>query len=88
MIDVTEIESFCPDNPDLCGIWHEEEVKEECRDLGIPEGDWLEYILDHLFADYDGWTKEVQAAFLASNVISMKLMVGFYTVTLIKGFNR
>ena len=88
MIDVTKIESFCPDNPDLCGSWHAEDVKEVCRDLGIPEEDWLEYIFDHLFSDYDGWTKEVQATFLASNVISMKLKVGFYTVTLVKGFNR
>lgn len=89
MKDVTELKCVCASNPDLNGRWNAAEVKAECKDLGIPEEDWLEYLLDHLFADYEtcgGWTADVQKAFLSSNVISMKLMVGFYAVTLTKGF--
>lgn len=85
--DVTEIECKCSDNPDLCGYWKVQDVKDECREVGIPEKDWYEYLFGHLFVDYDGWNADIEKVFMSSNVISLKLMIGFYEVTLTKGYN-
>ena len=86
--DITVIECKCSANPDLNGTWYADDMKQTCNEVGIPEDDWIDVLFYHLFSDYDNWTSDIQKVFLSDNVISMKLMVGFYPVTLTKGFNR
>lgn len=40
------------DNPDLAGNWCKADVEEEMSELGYSEDmNWIEYVVDHVFAD-------------------------------------
>jgi len=84
--NIDSITCDCASDPDLDGTWFADQQKEECRELGYPESDWPELLFSHLFSDYEGWTKEIENAFLNSNVVSIKLMIGFHCVTVTKRF--
>lgn len=51
----TQLRIHCPTDVDLCGSWTKDETEREMMELGQkPEGDdWVWWILDHAFADFD-----------------------------------
>ena len=51
----TRLRIHCPTDVDLCGSWSKDETEQEMAELDQkPEGDdWIWWILDHVFADFD-----------------------------------
>lgn len=52
----TKLRIYCPTDEDLCGSWNKDETEQEMAELTgqKPEGDdWIWWILDHVFADFD-----------------------------------
>jgi len=69
----TGLKITCPGIEDLNGEWKKTDVEEELRDLEMPrfEGDWIEWVLDHVTADFPEWTAELQEAFMSPTVFTM-----------------
>lgn len=63
----------CPSCIDYDGTWYEEQVKEELRELGAQDSDWMEWVLGHLFVDEPAWTAELENAFLNPVVTKMEI---------------
>lgn len=63
----------CPTCIDYDGTWHEEQVKEELRELNAQDSGWMEWVLGHLFIDEPAWTAELENAFLNPAVTKMEI---------------
>jgi hypothetical protein len=58
----TKLKIHCASDVDLCGFWTKDETEQEMTELDQkPEGDdWIRWILDHVFADFDVDTKSLK----------------------------
>ena len=51
----TKLRIHCPTDIDLCGSWTKEETEQEMAELTGREpesGEWINWILDHVFSDF------------------------------------
>ena len=85
--DIYGIKCSCNSNIDVNGYWTKNDMQDECRDMGIPEDQWMSYLFSHIFSDYNEWTSEVEDAFIKNDCITqMKLHMGTDHITLEKIF--
>lgn len=85
--DIIGIRCKCDSNPDLNGYWSRKDLEQDCEDLEIPKKDWLSYLFDHLFIDYDGWNTKLEDAFIENDsLVSMRVMIGNDGVELTKWY--
>lgn len=84
MKNVEAIKCYCFTNPDLVGLWKAKEVKKELDDFKIPDAEWIEYLLSHIFSDYEDFTSDICNAIANDAVKEMTLMLGSDEVTIKK----
>lgn len=51
----TRLRIYCASNADLCGSWTKDETEQEMTELDQkPDGDdWIQWILENVFSDFD-----------------------------------
>lgn len=84
---VKAIKCYCQTNPDLCGVWNADDVKEELKEICMPDSEWLEYLLSRIFLDCDEWTEELQKMVMSDVVNEITLTLGCDKVTIKKFYN-
>ena len=76
MKDVYAIRCECTTNPDFNTAFFAYDTKKECKELGIPEKDWMEYSFSHMFADCSEWTEKVESVVLNPSVQAITITFG------------
>lgn len=57
----------CPTNPDYNVVFNREDIEKEMREIGLT-GNWIEYVLDHTFADEPEFTDDLFSIFNLANL--------------------
>lgn len=81
---VKAIKCYCKSNPDLCGAWNADDVKEELKEICMSGHDWLDYLLDRIFSDCKEWTSAIQEVVVSDAVNEITLTLGSDKVTIKK----
>ena len=84
---MTAIKVRCATSEELNGMYKANEVRQELAELGIKFVDWLEWVLDHLFVDADGWNGSLQAIVANEATEEVVLRIGQHKVKFIKYYN-
>lgn len=84
---VKAIKCYCSTNPDVCGAWNADDVKEELKELSISGCDWLDYLLDKIFIDCERWNATIQEMVMNDMVNEITLTLGSDKVTIKKFYN-
>ena len=81
------IKCDCSTNPDIDGTYLVKDLEEDCRNLHMPESEWLPYLLGHLLEDYPDWYEELENAFALPQTKQLKLVLSGDSITLTKLYN-
>jgi len=86
-MNVTAIKCYCKTNPDFNCAYNASDVKENIKELDMPDSEWLEYLLSRIFLDCDEWTDEIQNIVLNDAVNEITLTLGDDKVTIKKFYH-
>ena len=86
MKEVYAVRCECNSNPDLDTTFYADEIKKNCKDLGIPEKDWMEYSLSYLFIDCPEWTEKIESVVLSPIVRDITITLGGDVVHIMKRY--
>ena len=73
----------CLTNPDYNVVFNREDIEKEMREIGLT-GNWIEYVLDHMFADEPEFTDDLLNIFNLANLRKVTLQFGDDYVTIEK----
>jgi len=73
----------CPTNPDYNTVFNKEDIEQEMKELDIV-GNWMEYALEHEFADEPEFTDNLLNIFNLANLRKATLQFGDDYVTIEK----
>ena len=73
----------CPTNPDYNAVFNREDIEKEMREIGLT-GNWIEYVLDHMFDDEPEFTDNLLNIFNLYNLRKATLQFGDDCVTIEK----
>ena len=73
----------CPTNPDYNTVFDRKDIEQEMKELGIV-GNWIEYALEHEFADEPEFTSDLLNIFNLTNLRKATLQFGDDYVTIEK----
>ena len=73
----------CPTNPDYNVVFNREDIEKEMREIGLT-GNWIEYVLDYMFADEPEFTDDLLNIFNLANLRKATLQFGDDCVTIEK----
>lgn len=57
----------CSTNPDYNAVFSREDIEKEMREIGLI-GNWIEYVLDYMFADEPEFTDDLFNIFNRANL--------------------
>ena len=83
-MEVKAIKCYCKTNPDFNCAYNADEVKENLKELDMPDSEWLEYLLSRIFLDCDEWTTAIQDVVVSDSVNEITLTLGSDKVTIKK----
>lgn len=84
---VTALKVRCATVEELNETYKAKDVREELEELQLKFVNWLEWVLDHLFIDMEGWDGNLQAIVANEAVSEVTLQVGEHTVKFTKVYN-
>ena len=73
----------CSTNPDYNAVFNKEDIEKEMKEIGVT-GNWIEYVLDHMFADEPECTDDLLNIFNLYNLRKATLQFGDDYVTIEK----
>lgn len=73
----------CPTNPDYNVVFNREDIEKEMREIGLT-GNWIEYVLNHMFDDEPECTDDLLNIFNLANLRKVTLQFGDDCVTIEK----
>ena len=73
----------CPTNPDYNAVFSKEDIKKEMKEIGLI-GNWIEYVLDHMFDNEPDLTDDLLSIFTFDNLRKATLQFGDDYVTIEK----
>ena len=72
-----------PTNPDYNSVFNKEDIKKEMKEIGLI-GNWIEYVLDHMFGNEPDLTDDLLNIFNLANLRKATLQFGDDYVTIEK----
>ena len=78
-----KVKISCPTNSDYNAVFNKEDIENEMREIGVT-GNWIEYVLDHMFADEPDLTEDLLNIFNLHNLRKATLQFGDDYVTIEK----
>ena len=81
--ETKKLKVSCPTNPDYNVVFNKEDIEKEMREIGLI-GNWIEYVLDHMFADETDLTDDLLSIFTLDNLRKATLQFGDDYVTIEK----
>ena len=73
----------CPTNPDYNEVFNKEDIEKEMKEIGLI-GNWIEYVLDHMFDNEPDLTDDLLSIFTFDNLRKATLQFGDDYVTIEK----
>lgn len=84
---VTALKVKCATEVEFNGMYKARDIREELEELQLKFVNWLEWVLDHLFIDVEGWNDNLQAIVANEAVSEVTLQVGQHYVKFTKVYN-
>ena len=81
--ETKKLKVSCPTNPDYNEVFNREDIKKEMREIGLI-GNWIEYVLNHMFDDEPECTDDLLSIFTLDNLRKATLQFGDDYVTIEK----
>lgn len=81
--ETKKVKVSCPTNPDYNEVFNREDIEKEMKEIGLI-GNWIEYVLDHMFADEPDLTDDLLSIFTLDNLRKATLQFGDDYVTIEK----
>lgn len=81
--ETKKLKVSCPTNPYYNVVFNKEDIEKEMREIGLI-GNWIEYVLDHTFADEPDLTDDLLSIFTLDNLRKATLQFGDDYVTIEK----
>lgn len=73
--ETKQLRIVCPTNPDYNTVFNKEDIEQKMKELDII-GNWMEYALEHEFADEPEFTDKLCSIFNFANVRKVTLQFG------------
>ena len=81
--ETKKLKVSCPTNPDYNAVFSKEDIKKEMKEIGLI-GNWIEYVLDHMFDNEPECTDDLLNIFALYNLRKATLQFGDDYVTIEK----
>ena len=81
--ETKKLKVSCPTNPDYNAVFNKEDIKKEMKEIGLI-GNWIEYVLDHMFDNEPDLTDDLLNIFTLDNLRKATLQFGDDYVTIEK----
>lgn len=81
--ETKKLKVSCPTNPDYNAVFSKEDIKKEMKEIGLI-GNWIEYVLDHMFDNEPDLTDDLLNIFTLDNLRKATLQFGDDYVTIEK----
>ena len=79
--ETKKLKVSCPTNPDYNVVFNKEDIKKEMKEIGLI-GNWIEYVLNHIFDDEPECTDDLLSIFTLNNLRKATLQFGDDYVTI------
>ena len=81
--ETKKLKVSCPTNLDYNAVFNKEDIKKEMKEIGLI-GNWIEYVLDHMFDNEPECTDDLLNIFALYNLRKATLQFGDDYVTIEK----